>query len=96
VWLKIGVFGIIEPNTPLLLFRWLKVTQNTVRNVEVLPSKKMVSCDENKDINVKIVDTSFRTKLASMRSRCKYRENSYGKTTLFINKPILNSEIDMR
>ncbi len=25
VWLKVGVFGIIEPNTPLFLTRWLKV-----------------------------------------------------------------------
>jgi hypothetical protein len=67
VWLKIGVFGIIEPNTPLLLFKWLKVTQNTVRNVEVLSLKKMDSCDENKDTNVRTVDMSFRTRLASMR-----------------------------
>jgi hypothetical protein len=95
VWLKEGVFGIIEPNTPLLLFRWLKVIQNTVRNVEALPSKGMASCDENKDTSVRTVDMSFRTRLASMRSVCKYRGDSCGKTTLSISKPTLNSEIDM-
>jgi hypothetical protein len=56
----------------------------------------MDSCDENKDINVRTVDMSFKTRLASMRSICKYKGNSSGKTTLSISKPTLNSEIDMR
>jgi hypothetical protein len=90
VWLKEGVFGIIEPNTPLLLYRWLKVIQNDVRNVVVTPSRKMDSCDESKDINARIVDMSSRIKLVPVKRRLKYRISNSGKTTLLTNKPIKN------
>lgn len=52
-------------------------------------------CDENKDIDVRTVDMSFRISLASMRKRFKHKENSYGKIILFISKLILNSVKDM-
>jgi uncharacterized protein (DUF39 family) len=52
------------------------------------PSRKMDSCDENKDINARIVDMSFRIRLVPVRKRFKYRINNSGKTTLFTNKPI--------
>lgn len=93
VWLKIGVFGIIEPNTPLLLYKWLKVTQNGAKNVGTIPLRKMDSCDENKGINVRNADMFFRTKLVSTRRRVKYRTKNFGKTTPSTSKLTKNSVI---
>jgi uncharacterized protein (DUF39 family) len=50
----------------------------------------MGSCDENKGINVRIVDMSFRTRLVPMRRRLNYRTRNFGKITPFINKTIKN------
>lgn len=68
-----------------------KLILNSVRNVTVLPSRKMDSCDENKDINARIVDMSFRIRLVLVKRRLKYNLNNFGKTTLPISKPIENS-----
>ncbi len=48
MWLKIGVFGIIEPNTPYFFDRWIEDIENDVKNARVIRSKMMDSCDENK------------------------------------------------
>ena len=52
----------------------------------------MDSCDENKDINVRTVDMSFRVRVVPIR-RVKYRTRNFGKTTLSISKLTKNSVI---
>ena len=75
VWLKIGVFGIIEPNTPYFLFCLIKVQRklpvdrikNDARNALATRSREMDLCDENKDIDVQIVDMYSKIRLASIQ-----------------------------
>jgi hypothetical protein len=90
VWLKEGVFGIIELNTPLLLYRWLKVIRNDVRNVGDIPLRKMDSCGEDKDINARIVGMSFRIRLVPIKKRFKYKISNSGRIILLTNKRIRN------